>query len=275
LQFGRDSAFLNVTGIVVSPPIQAIDNFRAFKLLNFFNATSLFGSSEPPTEYEKLKITVMAGTNSTYTVLLSRPPSVPKPDFVSADLKSMTWENTTISSLKDLAFNLTLNQGVVEHDGVTYYVPISSNSTISNFSFNYNTTYGSINITASGASGTTGFCNLTIPRTLLDVNVYPDQWTIIIDGKDATSNCTITRNADYTFIYVPYTHSSNTITVEATKPFPEMPQNILPQILMIATLIAALFLIVTRRKRIVRSFRSRSQVITGQITNWLSHHPQE
>ncbi len=277
LQYGKDNAFLNVTGIILSPPIQTIGTSGAFKLTNFFNATSLLGSNEPPTKYEKLRITVSAGTNTTYTVLLSRPLSVPKPDSVSRDLKSMTWENTTISSLKDLTFNLTLSQGVFEHNGVTYYVPLSSNSTIRNFSFNYNATYGAINITASGPPGTSGFCNVTIPRALLDVNVYPDQWTIIIDGKIATTNCTITRstNGEYTFIYIPYTHSTHPITIEGTKPFPEMPQNILPQILIVATLIATLLLIATRRKRIARSLRSKSQIVTSRMTNWLFHHPQE
>ena len=220
-----------------------------FKLSSLFNMTTSY--YESPRRYEKLKITVDAGTNSTHTVLLSRPPSTPKPDAVSVDLKSMTWENTKISSLQDLMFSITLYQGTFVYKGVTYYIPISSNSTVSNFNFNINPTNGTLSFTISGANGTSGFCNVTIPKALLDVNV-PTEWMIKVDGKIVTANCTITPFAGYTYIYIPYPHSIHTISVIGTEPVSEMSPNILPQVLTLTTLIAAIVIIVTQRRKIGR-----------------------
>jgi hypothetical protein len=260
LQYGRDSAFLTVTGIVLHPPRQVIDNFR-FKMTDFLNVTSEY--NEPPIKYQKLKIIIQGGSNSTYTIIPTRPTSVPASDKVSLDGKTFTWENTTLSGLSNMIFNIAY-QGSYTSGGTTYYVPILSNSTASNFGFDLNTKTISFNVT--GAPGTKGFFNMTLPRALLDAN-NQSSWIIEIDGTPLTSGqYNITQNADYTFIYLTYMHSSHKISVTGNmSSVPEMPPNIIPLILLIAGLIAAL-LIVTQRKKI-RTIKTKSLAFANRISN--------
>jgi hypothetical protein len=269
LQYGKDNAFLNVTGIVVYPPVQAIDNFRAFKLTNFFNATSLLGSSEPPTEFEKLKIIIQGGSNSNYTVIPSRSGTVPTPNEISSDGKTFTWENTTISSLRDMIFNIAY-QGSFQN----YRVPILSNSTINNFSFNPKNTTISFNVT--GTPGTIGYCNITIPRSLLD---SPQNTWVIKEDKIAlqagniplkAGQYNVTQNADYTFIYITYTHSSHTISIiGTTTTVQEMPPNTMMFIMLITSLIAMILITTQRRK--IRSLKTKSLDIANRILRHFSN----
>jgi hypothetical protein len=266
LQYGRDNVFLNVTGIVVSPPIQAIDNSRAFKLTNFFNATSLLGSNEPPTEFEKLKITIHGGSNSTYAIIPSRSGTVPAPNEVSSDGRTFTWENTTISSLRDMVFNIAY-QGTYQSGSTTYSVPILSNSTVSNFNFDVNTKTISFNVT--GTPGTTGYCNITIPRSLLDISTQ-SSWIIEEDGNRVPAGqYNVTQNADYTFIHIIYTHSNHTISIIGTvSSVQEMPPNMVPFIILIVSLIAMVLVMTQRRK--IRSLKTKSLDVANRMLNRFS-----
>jgi hypothetical protein len=260
LQLGRDHVLVNFEGIIALPPKQVVDNMR-FKLYQFFNMTTGYG--EPPRRFEKMKIIIEGGSNSTHTIIPMWSPTVPSPDAVSLDGKTMTWENTSISSLKELVFN-TAFQGSYQYVGVTYYVPVLSNSTVSNFNFDLN---GTLSFSVDGPLGTSGFCNITIPRSLLDVHTT-NEWIITVEGNIIQHDqCNITQNAEYTFIYIPYTHSTHTIAVKGTIVVHEMPPNILPQILVLASLIAVV-LIVTQRKKI-RALKTKSLNIAHQMATRL------
>lgn len=274
LQYGEDNAFLNVTGIVVSPPIQWIDTFRAFKLTNFFNTTSLYGSNEPPTEFEKLKIIINGGSNSTCTVIPSISGTVPTPNEISLDGQTFIWENTTISSLRDMIFNIAYQESY-QNGGTTYSVPVLSNSTISNFNFNPNNK--TITFSVTGPPDTMGYCNITIPRSLLDINPQ-SSWVIVEDGKNILQpgnlplqpgHYNATQNGNYTFIYLIYTHSNHTISIEGNiSSVQEMQPNAIPFIMMIIGLVATL-LIVTQRKKI-RSLKTKSLDIANRMSNRFS-----
>ena len=260
LQYGRNNAFLNATGIVVYPPKQVIDNYQ-FKLSNFFNVTSEY--NEPPTRYQKLRISIQGGSNSTYTIIPSRPATVPPPSNVTSDGKTFTWENTTVSSLRDMTFNIAY-QGKYQSGSTIYYVPILSNSTISNFKFDLNSKTISFNVT--GPSGTTGFCNITIPRRLLDIKAQ-NNWTIMEDGNLISSaQCNVTSNADYCFIYITYSHSSHVISITGDiSTIQEMPPNTIPLVMLPISLIAVL-LVVTQRRRI-RNLKTKSLEIADRISH--------
>lgn len=260
LHVGRETVLLNVRELLIRPPRQMIND--GFKLSNLFNVTTSY--NEPPTRYEKLKIIIQGGSDPTHTVIPSRPLTVPKPDNVSLDGKTFTWENTTMSSLKEMVFNIAY-QGSYQNAGVTYYIPVLSNSTVSNF--NFDPSGKTLSFSVNGTTGTSGFCNITIPKALLDVNNRPD-WMITIDGKLATANCTITPNAEYTFIYIPYKHSNHTIAVTGTKAVSEIPQNNPIPILLLTSLIAIAF-IVTQRKKI-RVLKTKSLDIAYRMANSFS-----
>jgi hypothetical protein len=266
LQYDRNSDFLNVTGIVLSPPIQASNSSRAFKLTNFFSATSFLGPSEPPTEFEKLKIIIHGGSNSTCVIIPSRSGTVPVPNEVSLDGRTLTWENTTISSLRDMVFNEAY-QGTYQNGGTTYSLPILSNSTVSNFNFNPKSL--TISFDVNGTAGTTGYCNVTIPRSLLD-NSTQGPWIIKEDSSTlSTDQYNVTQNADYTFIYITYTPSSHTISIiGSVSSVPEMPPSTMPFIILIASLIAIALITTQRRK--IHTFKTKSLEVANRMLNRFS-----
>jgi hypothetical protein len=264
LQYGIHNAFLNVTGIVVYPPVQEINNSRAFKLTNFFNISSLLGSSEPPTEFEELKIIIQGGSNSTNTVIPSTNGTVPTPNEISLNRQAFTWENTTISSLKDMIFNIAY-LGIYQN----YSVPILSNSTVSNFSFNPNNKTLSFNV--NGTAGTMGYCDIYLPRNLLDNSTQSPKWTIEEDGISIpVGHYNITQNAEYTFIYITYTHSSHTISIIGSyTAVQEMPPDAMLFIMLIASFIAIILITMQRRK--IRSIKTQTVNVANRILHYLSN----
>ena len=88
-----------------------------------------------------------------------------------------------------------------EWNETIYPVETKTNSTILNFTFDQPN--GKISFNVSGPSGTIGFCNVTIPNTLL----WGD-FTALVDGNSPT---TLTRsdNATHTSLYFTYELLSN------------------------------------------------------------------
>ncbi len=245
LRLGEDWMTIKFEGLKIYPPKDEIDPVR-FKLSRLFDLTSSpYG--EPPEEFQKLEITIMGGVNATHAVLLYAPPTVPSSDNASLDYRVMTWQNTTLSSLKDLVFKIA-RQEVIHHLGKDYYVPIFTNSTVSDFAYDFsNPNAPSISFNVSGTAGI-GFCNITIPRALIDVKT--GTWTVLIDETLLPSeNFTVTQNDEYVFIYLTYSHSDHTIKIVGTWVVTEFPPNMLPLILVILSFIAAI-IVVQKRKRL-------------------------
>lgn len=128
----------------------------------------------------------------------------------------------------------------IDWNGDTFNVTMISDSTISNFNFSQPDMQISFNVT--GPAGKAGYCNVTIPKNLL----RDSPWTILLNGTDWTTSCTITENATHTFIYIPYTCSTNKIQIIGTWVVPEFPSATILPLLMIATIISA---ILRRRRR--------------------------
>jgi len=120
-------------------------------------------------------------------------------------------------------------------DGYAFNVAMTSNSTISNFNFSEALKQISFNVT--GPADKAGYCNVTIPQSLLQ----GDPWTIYINVTDCTTLCSITGNDTHTFIYIPYTCSTNTIQMKGTWVIPEFSSAIILLLLMILTMLAVTF----------------------------------
>ena len=129
-------------------------------------------------------------------------------------------------------------------DSQTFDITVVTNSTIPTQTFNFSQREKKISFNVTGPSGTTGFCNITIPRTLLDCTNI-DEWIIFANGTDISGNCHKNRDADYTYICIPYTHSAQQIQVKGTWIVPEFPSVIILPLFMAATLLAV---IVCKRK---------------------------
>jgi len=114
------------------------------------------------------------------------------PDFYSQIFDAGTWED------------------------VQYDVFVVSNSTVSNFSFNHENTL--IRFDVEGEDGTTGVCNVTIPKNLLDTE---NTWTVLVDEISVTP--TVNEKENYTTLHVTYSHSNKTVKIIGTTAIPEFP----------------------------------------------------
>ncbi|MCK4313201.1 right-handed parallel beta-helix repeat-containing protein [Candidatus Bathyarchaeota archaeon] len=130
-------------------------------------------------------------------------------------------------------------------EATTYSVALSSNSTISMFKFNQQ--QKQISFKVNGESGTVGYCNVTIPQTLL--NITQAGWIILINDTPPVTEPIITSNGTHTFINLTYTFAStNDIVIQGTSVIPELPSAILLPLFMIISMLAVAF----RKKRFQR-----------------------
>jgi hypothetical protein len=93
-------------------------------------------------------------------------------------------------------------------------------------------------------TGTTGFCNVTIPKGLLNTE---DNWTVLVDGDSVTP--TVNEDADNTYLYFIYQHSTKTIEIIGTTAIPEFP-SWTPLLIMI---IAVMAVAVIYRRRLPKN----------------------
>ena len=102
---------------------------------------------------------------------------------------------------------------VIWHN-ITYPVSIHSNSIATHF--NYNQTLNQISFNVSGDSSTLGYCNITIPKTLLKDS--PERITI---DDMPTFNFILTENITHFFLYFIYTHPNiQHIVIQGTRGAP-------------------------------------------------------
>ncbi len=130
-------------------------------------------------------------------------------------------------------------------DGVTYNVITLSNSTI--VTMNIDTYAKSLNFTTSGTDGTTGYVNLTIPKTLLNCPEGLTYWHVMMDNTDVTGSAIITQNSTHTFVYFAYSQSTHDIHITGTYVVPESILNIYVLLIMLAA-VATLPLLTQHKK---------------------------
>jgi len=240
INLGKDTLFINITGLIVRPLVDQEDLIR-FRLYHWFDRLHEVYESLQGTQ--NLKVDVIGGFDSTHIILLN-PSSLPSdPDSYSLNYTSMAWQNTTFSSMGNLQF-LIAYDGKINYAGTTYHVPIFTNSTVTNVTFV--NSVNTISFEVSGENGT-GFCNVTIPRNF--INATLGQWRVKLDGAYLTQqNYTVSENAEYVFLYLNYAHSIHTIEIEGIWSVAELQPNLLPFILAAIGLIAAVMTIRHRKK---------------------------
>jgi len=100
-------------------------------------------------------------------------------------------------------------------DNETYNVQVQSNLTVTDFMFKQSLKQISFN--TDGSSGTTGFCNVTIPKGLL-----AGQYSVFVDDSQPLVFAE-QSNESHSFLSFNYTHSSNVVRIEGTEVIPEFP----------------------------------------------------
>jgi hypothetical protein len=199
-------------------------------------------------------MTTAGGTNGTGSIIIV--------EFLVKNLGGSPLEfilGTTDTIMKNhnnvaMSFNAekgyaTLVQTLTHHivyDTHEFDVYTTSNSTVG--TVNLDQPNMRINFTVTGPTGTAGLCNVTIPKSMLDCPEGLTYWQILLNTTDISSSCTITANLTHTSIYIPYTHSTQTIKVKGTWVVPEFPPNITLPLLIIAS-IAIITLIRRKQKR--------------------------
>jgi parallel beta-helix repeat protein len=134
-------------------------------------------------------------------------------------------------------------------DGTHYPVAVRSNSTVTHFIFNQ--TLAQISFNVSGSSGAWGYCNVTIPKSLMK-----GPWTYTFLGDVSDVSICKSENETHTFISLKYKHASTfQVIIKASWVVPEFPS---------ATLLIMLILAIT--SSIVIFEKKKSNVVKANIT---------
>jgi hypothetical protein len=126
----------------------------------------------------------------------------------------------------------TLSQTVVK-DSATYVVTTASNASVVPDSMTYIANY-TLAFNLTGADGTTGYVNVTIPKGLVALANLTDNWNVTVNGVQVTP--VVVENATHTFLYITASLSTKTVTIIGT--IPEFPMLMVIPLFMVATLIA-------------------------------------
>jgi len=119
-------------------------------------------------------------------------------------------------------------------EGKKYNVNVVSNSTVSEFSFDPEGTRIRFNV--MGENETTGFCNVTIPKGLLNTE---GSWAVLVDYASVTP--TVNEDAINTYLYFTYNHGTKTVEIIGTDAIPEFPSWIILPLFIVATLVVMMF----------------------------------
>lgn len=151
----------------------------------------------------------------------------------ASDLKLV---NTNIWQISSQLFTFPVSVGEK-----TYEVCVNSNSSV--FDLSFVEALKEVRFTVDGESGSTGFCNITIPTDLIwgELSVYKDENLMIKDVDYTQAN-----NGTHHILKIIYTHSTHIIEIRGTEAIPELPSLIIIPPLIAATLVAAA---IFRRKR--------------------------
>ncbi len=127
---------------------------------------------------------------------------------------------------------ITWHHFQILYEGETYVIPITTNSHVSNLQFN--ASLKQIMFTVSGETGTMGYCNITIPKTLLKAEPL-EAWKVFLDGYPQ-SQYVVTENDTHTFIYMNYTYSNHGIQIQGTWAVTEFSPTTILLLLMLSTM---------------------------------------
>jgi PKD repeat protein len=253
---GHDVAVtsLQIPYTAVMPGIQVpinvtVANERGFS--ETFNVTAYYDNTT--IGIETVNLAAFAQTTATF---IWNTTSLSEDDYtIIVEASNVTNEINIENNMKNHTITLAPFNRVshsVEVGGFTFHVITTSNSIISDFSFTQADKKIQFDIT--GEVGTSGFCNVTIPKNLLDAPL--DQWNVLInDVPVIPPQLSVTENTTHTFIYVIYTHSAHTVQIigktVATPPVAAFTQT--PETPIVGEVVV---------------FNSTSYDPDGTITNW-------
>lgn len=116
-------------------------------------------------------------------------------------------------------------------DESDYSVGVLSNSTVGSHNLDFE--LRQISFKVMGSTGTSGFCNVTIPKGFLwgDFAVYSNE-TALVEGADYM----VASNGTHSVLSIVYSHSAHTLAIEGAYIVPEYNSWIAPTLLLATTL---------------------------------------
>ncbi|MEM3697728.1 MAG: PQQ-binding-like beta-propeller repeat protein [Candidatus Bathyarchaeia archaeon] len=133
-------------------------------------------------------------------------------------------------------------------EGANYPITMySSNSSITNF--NFNQSEKQITFQLSGEADESGYCNVSIPKTLLK----GEPWIVKLNGTNW--NYTATENETHSFIYITYTFGSAfEVAIQGTWVVPEFSSTIILTLCMLTILVITILI---RKNKIPKILRQK------------------
>jgi hypothetical protein len=163
------------------------------------------------------------------------------------------WQRPATSAYKIQAIinvdeGLTYSFEAYTWNSITYYVNITSNSTVTDFRFNPNVgPFIEFNVTGTAGKGA---CQVAIPQSLLWVDY--EEWEVLVGGEFV--DYTVIQDGGTTYLCFVYGHSTKTVQIIGTHVLPEFP-SVITLLLFVASMMLVLVLTkkLTKPKKIVKS----------------------
>jgi len=184
-------------------------------------------------------------------------------DYVGVDRSSGLYQNETGSdAIGDRPYTKEANDRYplikpinffnlgVWNNQAYFATTVSNSTTIDNFSFSVEEKRISFNVT--GRDNTKGFCRVGIPKDVLWVGKVEDWRVLLDDVEDITVNCRFYVDDEFTYVYIPYNHTSHVIHVIGTYAIPELSMPTIFLLLMPFVLAAAVVFKKRRNCRFVK-----------------------
>jgi hypothetical protein len=155
------------------------------------------------------------------------------------------WTESTAFTIRAVVGTLCCHE-IVE-DSRVFQIMTESNSTLSDFQFIKGNKKIQFNV--AGTTGTSGFCNITIPNQLLG-----GPFNVTFDGQPL-SEVLSSNNGTHTWLHLTYPQSAHEIEILGTTVIPEFPSAMLSSLFMVITVCVV---------ALARKFRSKALPKTPQ-----------
>jgi len=175
-----------------------------------------------------------SGTGILGTILFNttlRPPAMSTLTLDSADLLDPDGYKV-YADLNDGIY--TMNEALVHAisvSGTAYPVLTLSNASINTVPMLFDGNHRMLNFNVTG-DGTPTFINITVPNSLIQADL--NNWLVLVDAQQTTPTITVI-NATHTLISINYNFTNQTVRIMGTSAIPEIPTNMLPLLLLLAT----------------------------------------
>jgi hypothetical protein len=178
--------------------------------------------------------------------------------FGSTDNIVRVYHGAVVATMASQNGNHVIDHSV-QVDGQVFHIITESNSTVSDLVLDQS----QIEFSASGDSGTVGYFNVTIPKSLMNCTELSD-WTVWVNGTQLLSSDfpTPTENTTATFIYFTCSFASTLqVTIKGTSAVPEFSS---PAILLLSIVITLLVTIVYKQRKwkTVKTLNTRASSVS-------------